>query len=241
MPQGIPAPQPHILLAAEHAAARDLAVAALGALKYRVDSVATGRDALTRARRDRPDLILLSATLPDRSGPALVGALRQLPGLDRVPIVALCAEDSAALRQPCLAAGATAYLPRPFEADRLVRLVGLLIRPPGEGPETEPVLDLDHLCGFTEGDSQLEGELSTLFLATAEMYLQQLQETLPGGRSWSSVAHALKGASANLGARRLAALARQAERSEPNRAQLEAIEDAIEEVRVLFAQRVGWT
>jgi HPt (histidine-containing phosphotransfer) domain-containing protein len=50
--------------------------------------------------------------------------------------------------------------------------------------------------------------------------------------------HALKGASANLGARRLATLARLAEASAPDRAQLDAIVHALEEVRALFARRV---
>jgi HPt (histidine-containing phosphotransfer) domain-containing protein len=109
---------------------------------------------------------------------------------------------------------------------------------PSEAPVTEPILDLDHLCAFTEGDPQLERELSTLFLATAEMYLHQMQEALAGGRPWTSIAHALKGASANLGARRLAALALLAECSEPDRAQLAALEHAVEQVRTLFAQRV---
>jgi HPt (histidine-containing phosphotransfer) domain-containing protein len=105
-------------------------------------------------------------------------------------------------------------------------------------PPVEPVLDLDHLRGFTEGDPQLESELSSLFLATAEMYLEQMREALAGGRPWTSVAHALKGASANLGARRLAALALAAECSAPDRAQLEAIEQALEEVRARFAPGV---
>lgn len=238
MPHGTAAPQLSILLVEEQAAARDLVVRALGPLQHRVDSVATGRDALARAQRGRADLILLSATLPDMPGAVLVGALRQLPGLDQVPIVAICPDDNPDLRQACLAAGASAHLPRPLEVDRLLRLIEQLSRRPSEGPGTEPVLDLDHLCAFTEGDPQLERELSALFLSTAEMYLQSMQEALTAGRPWTSTAHALKGASGNLGARRLSALALLAERSEPDRAQLDAIEHAVEQVRALFAQRL---
>jgi DNA-binding response OmpR family regulator len=237
MPQGTTAPQPRILLVEEQAAARDLVAIALDPLQYRIDSVASGRDALARARQDRADLILLSATLPDMAGAVLAGALRQLPGLERVPIVAICPQDRADLQQACLAAGATARLPRPLEIDRLRRLIELLIRRHGETAVAEPVLDLAHLGGFTEGDAQLEGELATLFLATAEMYLHQMREALTGGRAWTSIAHALKGASANLGARRLSVLALLAERSEPDRAQLDAIGHAVEEVRELFAHR----
>jgi HPt (histidine-containing phosphotransfer) domain-containing protein len=108
----------------------------------------------------------------------------------------------------------------------------------GEAPPTEPVLDLDHLRGFTEGDPQLEGELSALFLSTAEAYLRGMREALAGGRPWTSIAHALKGASGNLGARRLATLARLAEGSQPDPAQLDALAHALADVRALFAQRV---
>jgi CheY-like chemotaxis protein len=237
MPQTT-APGRRLLLAEEHAASHALVAEALGPLGHRIDSVAGGREALARAAQERPDLILLSATLPDTSGADLVGALRRLPGLDQVPIVAICAADRADLRQACLAAGATAHLPRPLEQDDLVRLIGQLLRQRSQAPPTEPVLDLDHLRGFTEGDRQLESELSALFLATVELYLRDMQEALAGGRPWASIAHALKGASGNLGARRLSALALQAERSEPSGAQLEAIAHAVEEVRALLAQRV---
>jgi HPt (histidine-containing phosphotransfer) domain-containing protein len=108
----------------------------------------------------------------------------------------------------------------------------------GASPPPEPVLDLDHLRGFTEGDPEVEGELSALFLSTAEAYLRGMREALASGRPWAAIAHALKGASGNLGARRLATLARVAEGSAPERAQLDAIAHALEEVRALFAQRV---
>ena len=90
---------------------------------------------------------------------------------------------------------------------------------------------------FTDGDPQLEGELSALFLSTAEVYLRDMREALDEGRAWTSIAHALKGASANLGARRVAALALTAERSAPSRSQLDAIESAIDEVRAFFERR----
>jgi HPt (histidine-containing phosphotransfer) domain-containing protein len=108
----------------------------------------------------------------------------------------------------------------------------------GEALAAEPVLDLDRLRSFTDGDPQLEGELSALFLSTAEAYLRSMREALARGRPWQSIAHALKGASGNLGARRLATLARLAESAKPDRARLDAIAQALEEVRALFAQRV---
>ena len=155
-----------------------------------------------------------------------------------MPIVAICPAGEADLRPTSPSANAVAHVLRPLEIERLRSLIGQLMGQSRDAAAAAPVLDLDHLRGFTEGDAQLEDELSTLFLSTVEMYLHDMQAALAGGRPWTSIAHALKGASGNLGARRLSALALLAERSEPNRAQLEAIQRAVQEVRALFAQRV---
>jgi CheY-like chemotaxis protein len=234
MPHGTTEPKLRILLAEEQAAARDLVVLVLSRLHYQIERAATGRDALARARQKGADLVLLSATLPDMSGPDLIGALRHLPGLDQTPIVAICPGGSSEIRQACQAAGAAAHLTRPLEIERLLRLIEQLMRRRDQTAACDHILDLDHLRGFTDGDPQLEGELSTLFLSTAEMYLRGMHEALANGRPWSSIAHALKGSSANLGARRLSALALAAERSEPTRSHLEAIERALDEVRAFL-------
>jgi HPt (histidine-containing phosphotransfer) domain-containing protein len=97
--------------------------------------------------------------------------------------------------------------------------------------DVEPVIDLLHLRGFTDGDLQLEDELLTLFLSSADVYLGRLTEALAAGQSWAAIAHALKGASANLGARRVLTLALQAEHAPPSASQLEALRAAIQEVR----------
>jgi CheY-like chemotaxis protein len=235
MPDGSAALPPRILLAEDQAAARDLVKLVLGRLHYRIESVASGASALALALCDPADLILLSTTLPDMPGPPLIGALRELPALERVPIVAIC-EGGAEVRQACMAAGAAACLGRPLEIERLGDLIERLVPPraPAGIPAHEAVLDLDHLRDFTDGDPQLEGELSALFLSTAEVYLRDMREALHEGQAWTATAHALKGASANLGARRVATLALTAERSAPTRAQLEAIESAIDEVRAFF-------
>jgi HPt (histidine-containing phosphotransfer) domain-containing protein len=102
---------------------------------------------------------------------------------------------------------------------------------------SEPIVDLDHLLGFTDGDLELECELSVLFLSSAEAYFERMRRSLQAGTPWTSSAHALKGASANLGARRLAALARAAEQQAPTAADLEAIRRAIDEVGAFFDER----
>ena len=99
------------------------------------------------------------------------------------------------------------------------------------------VIDEDHLASFTDGDLALEDELADLFVSTARGYLKRMKEALRDERPWSAEAHALKGAGANLGARRVAALARHAEFMPPSGEQIEAIDRAIDDVKAFFTQR----
>jgi HPt (histidine-containing phosphotransfer) domain-containing protein len=97
-----------------------------------------------------------------------------------------------------------------------------------------PVIDVEHLRGFTGGNVQLERDLGTLFLATAKDYLDRMGGALEVGGDWSAAAHALKGASANLGAARVAMLAAAAEAAAPSADAITALRRAVEEVRAFF-------
>lgn len=103
--------------------------------------------------------------------------------------------------------------------------------------ESLVVIDEAHLASFTEGDAALEDELAELFVSTAQGYLKRMREAVTEERAWSAEAHALKGASANLGAKRVAALARQAEFMPPSDEQIDALSEAIDDVKTHFANR----
>ncbi len=112
---------------------------------------------------------------------------------------------------------------------------------PMEDPDTDdlPIIDEAHLTSFTDADPSLEQELAELFIATAHGYLRRMKEALVAERPWSAEAHALKGAGANLGARRVAAQARKAEFAPPSEQDLESLHAVVEEVRTYFADRSG--
>jgi CheY-like chemotaxis protein len=59
---------------------------------FEVVICATGQEALVRAPRFGPDLILLDVMLPEMDGPQTLAALRQLPELRSVPIVFMTAK-----------------------------------------------------------------------------------------------------------------------------------------------------
>lgn len=66
----------------------------------------------------------------------------------------------------------------------------------------DPVLDREHLLAMTDGDVEFEHELLTTFRASAQRILARLRDALNSGIATQIMreAHALKGASVNVGA-----------------------------------------
>lgn len=95
-------------------------------------------------------------------------------------------------------------------------------------------LDRDRLGSFTQGDEQLERELAALFVGAAERYLGEMRCSTDNEPRWRRAAHALKGASANIGAARLAELARGAENEPPCMERLQGLESELETLRDLL-------
>jgi DNA-binding response OmpR family regulator len=226
-------PSHRILLAEEQAVSRDLLVLVLGKLGYPIETVTTPRDVLQRLRSSRFSLILLSTTLAGAVSAKFLRRISTGPN-GSVPVAMIGAPTDRDSGEAWLECGAIDYLSRPIDIERLLRVVEQVMRGQAgtpSGQDAQPVIDLVHLSGFTDGDRQLEDELLTLFLSSADVYLTRMREALRTGQSWKPVAHALKGASANLGARRVMELALAAERSPPSAAQLEALRASVEEVR----------
>ncbi|HYP88993.1 MAG TPA: response regulator, partial [Polyangiaceae bacterium] len=83
-----------------------------------------GREAVELAR-DNPDLsgILMDVMMPEVDGYAAMRALRQDARFARIPIIALTARAMKGERERCLEAGASDYLAKPVESERLLAAV----------------------------------------------------------------------------------------------------------------------
>ncbi|MEJ2216912.1 MAG: response regulator [Gemmatimonadota bacterium] len=86
-----------------------------------------GQDALERLDELRPDLILLDLMMPGFDGFAFMEALRRRSGAKDLPIVAVTADPTAAIRRRALASGASDFMVRPLShADVRLRVRNLL-------------------------------------------------------------------------------------------------------------------
>jgi CheY-like chemotaxis protein len=94
---------------------------------YRVVEATNGREAIEMAARVRPQIILMDLSLPLVDGLAATRRIRVLPGLDKVPIVAVSAHDTSDFHSDALAAGCDAYVTKPIDYTELEEVVGRLL------------------------------------------------------------------------------------------------------------------
>ena len=86
-------------------------------------SAMQGRMGVTLARAHRPDLIFLDQNLPDMTGLEVLRRLRADPGTGELPIVVISADVSDGLRRRMFNAGASEFVTKPFDVDRLLEIV----------------------------------------------------------------------------------------------------------------------
>ena len=114
-----------ILVVDDEPTLRETLVDALEADGFRVVSAADGREALTRFRAERPDLVLLDLMLPELSGIEVCRIIRAESG---VPIVMLTAKTSELDKVVGLELGADDYVTKPFSLRELTARIRALLR-----------------------------------------------------------------------------------------------------------------
>src|SRR5216684_2225248 len=115
----------------------------LGGHGFRVDTAATGQEALEASVRVRPDLVLLDLGLPDMDGLDVIRAIRERGS---TPIVVLSARGAERDKVAALDLGADDYLTKPFGINELLARVRVALRH-AAGPTrgTEPVIKVGEL------------------------------------------------------------------------------------------------
>jgi CheY-like chemotaxis protein/anti-sigma regulatory factor (Ser/Thr protein kinase) len=84
-----------------------------------VECVTNGMEAVAAAGMKHFDLVLMDLQMPGIDGFEAAARLRDLPGYELVPILALTADTSDQVREHCRAAGMQAYLSKPIDFNEL--------------------------------------------------------------------------------------------------------------------------
>jgi two-component system, chemotaxis family, chemotaxis protein CheY len=89
---------------------------------YEVTEAVDGQDALEKARLSF-DLIFTDQNMPIIDGLTLIQLLRNLPQHEKTPILMLTTEASEEMKKLGRAAGATGWLVKPFDPEKLLAVV----------------------------------------------------------------------------------------------------------------------
>jgi len=113
----------HILVVEDNLDNYELVRAILDIAGYDTFLAVNGRDGVNAARKQKPDLILMDMSLPEMDGWNATKHIREDPESAHIPMIALTVHTLPIERKRALDAGVDAYLPKPYDAGQLIRLV----------------------------------------------------------------------------------------------------------------------
>ena len=187
--------------------------------RFHLSIAENGVQAVELMRKADFDVVLMDIQMPELDGPGATRQIRALPAPKcHVPIIAMTANAQPGAREDYLAAGMDDYVTKPISP---AALLGLLDRfqpveaaPDAPQRESDPVLDSLAVQGLSAvmGDAGLNDFL-LLFTQDARANLDAAKACLQtcGTADAARCLHAIISSSGNVGARRLCALAREAE------------------------------
>lgn len=100
----------------------------LSSAGFKVVEAVDGVDALEKAHAENIDLVLADQNMPRLDGIGLTRKLREDPKFKGTPILILTTESSDLMKQAGRAAGATGWLVKPFDPNRLIEVIQKVLR-----------------------------------------------------------------------------------------------------------------
>jgi CheY-like chemotaxis protein/HPt (histidine-containing phosphotransfer) domain-containing protein len=227
-----------VLLAEDNPVNVEVAKAMLESLGLDAHCARNGEEALQAVRTGEYDAVLMDCQMPVMDGFAATAAIRRSEreaGQARVlPVIAITANALQGDREACLAAGMDDYLSKPFTQQQLAAVIGRWIALPLAAsvhhdeatpqlpPESVEVIQrdvinrvaLDNIRALSHdrGDALVQKVIAA-YVDDTPQHLKTLRQAIAGQdpNSVRRVAHSLKSASANVGAQKLAQLAKDME------------------------------
>ena len=116
-----------ILLVDDYPDAVDVLALFLRGEGFAVLTASDGEDALAKAQRNRPDLIVMDLEMPIMSGYEVASRLRAMEETAQIPLIAATGHSHSRQLDEAIAAGFNAVVVKPCDPDHLVREIRRLL------------------------------------------------------------------------------------------------------------------
>ncbi len=202
---------------------RELLRATLEKHGHRITMAENGREAVDRFSQGTFDIVFMDMQMPVMDG---YGAVREIRALEqsrntpRTPIVAMTAYAMQGDREKCLAADMDAYLSKPARSAEILGTIAKMVPgidelspadqvppavPAAPSGEFLPVFDRIELLERLGGREDMLGRFTEMFIRNAGDYMGLLESALADGdlEQVRIQSHTIKGAAANISARRM--------------------------------------
>jgi PAS domain S-box-containing protein len=223
-----------LLLAEDNPVNREVALELLHGVGLAVDVAEDGVVAVELARKHRYDLVLMDIQMPNMDGLDATRAIRNLPGWQSIPILAMTANAFSENRLAARQAGMNDHVAKPVDPEQFFTTLlkwlpeapisstaehTVRTAPPEEADDTEAALrprleavaDLDIAAGLVLVRNRMSSyqRVLSLFLESHANDLSDLSQALALGDLVGAerIAHSLKGAAGNIGAKTISTLA----------------------------------
>jgi len=116
-----------VLTVDDSASIRQMVAFTLKSAGYTVIEAADGQEGLDKAKANAVNLVLTDQNMPKMDGLTLIRSLRGLPQYKATPILMLTTESSDAMKAQGRSVGATGWLVKPFDPQKLLEVVKKVI------------------------------------------------------------------------------------------------------------------
>jgi len=116
-----------ILMVEDSPSVRQLMSFTLRGAGYEVVEANNGREALEKISHVAVDMVVTDLNMPHMDGKTLIRNLRNDPNNRFMPIVMLTTEDDENKRKEVRAAGASAWISKPFKPNQLLNVVQMVL------------------------------------------------------------------------------------------------------------------
>ena len=118
-----------VMIVDDSASLRQVVGIALRGAGYEVIEACDGRDAISKLAGQKVHLIISDVNMPNMDGITFVKNVKQMPNYKFTPVIMLTTESEDGKKQEGQAAGAKAWVVKPFQPVQMLAAVSKLILP----------------------------------------------------------------------------------------------------------------